>query len=253
MLGTTPTSPTLLAALGRLATAIDTAFPKVDVQPHAVWFRYVDLGLSLGFRPIDEYVPKNREAIENLDMKRLILAEVVLYNSHRLQQDPAFPFLPLTIPPPPSLRSGNSTPSLSRSNSVSSQTSSRSGYSAHSAQSYHSVQNPFGSSSLTPITSTIGNDEQQPVVKNSIELTEITKLGDFIKCFGEFDESTEDKTPTKVHKASSTQVVKVWPHVNIKAQFAAPPDSNKERQNESRWLLVRISDEIGFPDAPLTP
>ncbi|TIA92488.1 hypothetical protein E3P99_00614 [Wallemia hederae] len=277
LLGQTPTSPKLLAALGRLATAIDTAFPKVEAHEHNVWFRYVDLGLSLGFRPVDGYVPQEGAEVDDLDMSKLELAEVTLYNSHKLQQDPPFPFLPLVIPPPRSASTAT-TPAVSRSNSVSSNASGRS---------YVSMDGRWPAPpSLTPVSSLGSNsggggflsgltsglagmstlDSDKPgtpstpgtpgtpggsLPRGSVELTETSKLQNFMKTLGDPEESFEEPTPNNsVVHAPRTQIVKVWPKVAIKAQFAAPPGSDFSRQLDARWLTVRISDADGFDEDP---
>lgn len=256
--------------MGRLATAIDTAFPKVEAHPHNVWFRYVDLGLSLGFRPIDDYVPAEGEEVENLDFSRLILAEVTLYNSHKLQQDPPFPFLPLTIPPPRSA-SQATTPAVSRSNSVSSNAS---------GKSFVSTDGRWPAPpSLTPVSSSFGSlggglagglaaglagmstlDSDKPSTpgtpgyeppRGSVELTETAKLQNFMKTLGDPQESYSEPTPNNdIAHAPRTQVVKNWPRYAIKAQFAAPPESDFSRQMEARWLTIRISDADGFEEDP---
>ncbi|TIB37977.1 hypothetical protein E3P86_01927 [Wallemia ichthyophaga] len=270
LLGHTPTSPKLLAALGRLATAIDTAFPKVEAHEHNVWFRYVDLGLSLGFRPVDGYVPAEGAEVDDLDMSKLELAEVTLYNSHKLQQDPAFPFLPLVIPPPRSA-SQATTPAVSRSNSVSSNASGRSHVSMDSKWPAPPSLTPvssLGSSGFAGgLTSGLAGmstlDSDRPstpgtpgtpggaLPRGSVELTETAMLQNFIKTLGDPEESLEEPTPSNsiVH-APRTQIVKVWPKVAIKAQFAAPPGSDMARQFDSRWLTVSISDADGFDEDP---
>ncbi|KAI0316623.1 hypothetical protein OF83DRAFT_230070 [Amylostereum chailletii] len=86
LLGLSPSSKQLVAYLAELSLAVSLAIsptPEVKAYPDAVYFNYFALGISLLFVPTNGYKPKPGAQKADLDVTRLKLDGVDIYNVHK--------------------------------------------------------------------------------------------------------------------------------------------------------------------------
>ena len=92
LLGLSPSSTLLSRALSSLATAagLDTTpAPQVKAYPDSVYYIYHPLGLSLVYHPTtSSYRPKTGTPLEGLDLQKLKLAQIDIYNHGARLEDP---------------------------------------------------------------------------------------------------------------------------------------------------------------------
>ena len=84
LIGLPSDSPVLAAhisALSEKASKPDATTLEVNSYPDAVYFNYYSLGISLLFKPIDDYVPKTGLKLGELQAKTLVLDGVDIYNA----------------------------------------------------------------------------------------------------------------------------------------------------------------------------
>lgn len=92
LLGLSPSSTLLSRALASLssAAALDsTPVPQVKAYSDSVYFNYHQLGLSLVYHPTtSSYRPKTGTPLEGLELQKLRLAQIDVYNHESRLEDP---------------------------------------------------------------------------------------------------------------------------------------------------------------------
>ena len=130
LLGLSPTSERLSVYIKKLAsfTASLTAAPEVKAYPDAVYYNFYTIGLSLLFVPTKGYRPKTGATSEQLDLSKLVLDGIDVYNASstkatdgkpaRALSNPAyspFPMSPFTLYVHPEGKDGKVRPDTSLS------------------------------------------------------------------------------------------------------------------------------------------
>ncbi|KAI0734498.1 hypothetical protein C8Q72DRAFT_806514 [Fomitopsis betulina] len=80
LLGVHPSSTDLAAHLSSLATSPDATSPEIKSYSDAVYFNYFALGLSLLFKPVNDYKPRTGLKREDLRDSDLVLDGIDIYN-----------------------------------------------------------------------------------------------------------------------------------------------------------------------------
>ncbi|ORY92661.1 hypothetical protein BCR35DRAFT_5633 [Leucosporidium creatinivorum] len=92
LLGLSPASTILSQHLSRLslsASLSTTLTPQIKAYSDSVYFNYHQLGLSLVFHPTTPaYKPKTGSSLEQLDLPKLRLAQIDIYNHQSSLKDP---------------------------------------------------------------------------------------------------------------------------------------------------------------------
>lgn len=80
LLGLSPSSDKLAVYLNTINSSPHAQTPEIKSYPDAVYHNYFDIGLSLLYVPVDGYKPTLGSLPDNLDLARLRLDSVIVYN-----------------------------------------------------------------------------------------------------------------------------------------------------------------------------